>query len=149
MLRKNNITVEEKFKQYNLYLNYSDLNLRINNVELLNEIEKFVFFAKNQIAKTVQEKEILYLDKYANLFSEYVNNRISSKQRAEMNAEFNEFLKRTKARYGEIDVAKIRRHFEIMQGFYDTAIKRNEIMVENLLKVASGVTSLIVGGFHT
>lgn len=149
ILQQNNIAIDNKFKQFNLYLQYYDANKRINFVELLNEIDKFVFFVKNQFAKTVQEKEILYLDKYTNLFADYANNKVSSKQRAEMNAEFHVFLQRVKARYGEINVERIKKHFDVMQGFYDTAIKRNEIMVENLLKVASGVTCLIIGGFHT
>jgi hypothetical protein len=149
LLNSKNLIVDKKFRQFNLYMNYSDVNRRINNVELLNEVDRFVFFIKNRIAKTVQEKEILYLDKYSNLFADYVNNRVSSKQRSEMNAEFSDFLKRAKIRYGEIDIEKIRKHFDLMQGFYDTAIKRNEIMVENLLKIASGVTCLIIGGFHT
>jgi len=149
LIQEKNIRVDDRFPQFNLYQSYAEINARINNVELLNEVDKFVFAVKNRIAKTVQEKEIVYLDKYSDLFSDYVNNKISSKQRAEMNSEFAGYLVRVKARYGEVDVDKIKRHFEIMQGFYDTAIKRNEIIVNNLLKVASGVTALIVGGFHT
>ncbi len=153
----NNIIVGRSYYNLNIYFDYLERSKNIDEIKMLDE--------KHDLEKELCEKymfdygdgnKIVDLSRGLELYEKYVNNMINRREGEKWLYERKSFYE-ILSEIGEKILyrnkfdkyrKKMREIEEKMNGFYETAEKRNESLVNNLVKLGNGKKVMIVGGYH-
>jgi hypothetical protein len=161
LLRTKNLNIGNGYPVLSEYLKYIDIKKSINEIEMLEETASLEFNIKNNIAKTRDQKEIVYLEKYLDLLKKYITNSITVKQTKEYLDEENNFYTRLESfiKRNESDISweyGVSNYFQFikfadntMKGFYSIAEKRNTYLTSHMLEQNNKVNVIVTGGYHS
>lgn len=173
---KFNLLEQKSLKNINLFFEYLILNQNLNPVDLTVKETQLIRELNDKYAKTQNEKNIYFLQRYLTDLSSYLNNKMTA-------AEYDFFIQNLSKfkllwkKYIDIDdIINVTQYFDLFTDFYKDNIERNRIFVKNMLgkmpktaqnglriksninhnekifkEVSSGrkIHVVITGGFHT
>ncbi|MFC1566916.1 hypothetical protein ACFL4A_03640 [bacterium] len=160
IVRARNILLGKSYQNLEAYFRWLETKEKIDELMLNEEIGEYVYSIKELSASSDEMKETIFMSRYIELAEAYITNSASVRMCEEFESKEKEF-------YGlleknRIRLSKTKEKIMEMKRFYDTAMKRNEIMVTNLLelphppslpkrgsrKVLPHYSIMLVGGFH-
>jgi hypothetical protein len=160
ILDKNKISYLE-YENLNSYFEYLEYKERIDNINLLSELDELRFKIEDKLVIGNDAKKVLMCDRYTDILNKYIHNEASFRETQIWEAKRTEYYKSAneiipKLRYKNI-FTDIQKYLidaeENMKGFYKLANKRNEIMVNNMVsrlkEENSSVGVMVVGGYHS
>jgi hypothetical protein len=146
LVKIKNIRAEKASPNFIKYAEYINREDSIDKVLLEEELYEYLAFAKESFSKNKLERDMVNLEKYILLIEDYVTNNISAtkKELLEKNRKTITYLMDKYTENAEVIDKKLNE----MTDFYNTAIKRNEVLANNTMACKGKVIAIVVGGFH-
>ncbi|MFH1715518.1 MAG: hypothetical protein ABH857_04950 [Elusimicrobiota bacterium] len=148
ILKEKNISIKEKFPEIDKYFVYKTAMNTIDGYGLNNEIQEYKYGLKMDLAKTSYEKELVYIDRYAEDINEYISNNASRAMYDDFKTQQIKIINLLQAHY-KGSIVKIKEKLDIMGEFYKLAVERSEALVGTLFKYNSDARVIVAGGFYT
>ncbi|MFH1790652.1 MAG: hypothetical protein ABH885_01540, partial [Candidatus Omnitrophota bacterium] len=166
LANENEIDIPKKYKNLEKYIMYTEIYSQIDNERLFDEIELIVDAIKAKMFKNDDQRELDKLWKDVTIIIGFMKIELTNKEYEYYQAhkasfrpdDFVAFINNQSARYGlsynmEVPDEGLTRVFGRLIDFYEIALKRDKILVDNMFKGMDGkktdVGVLITGGFHT
>lgn len=166
LAEENDITLSKNYENLARYIVYSKIYAKIDNEKLFDEIDVLVAAIKDTMFQNDDQRTLDTLWKNVTVILGFINIELTNKEydyysRNKENfgpAGFISFINKYSARFGlsynvDIPDEELSSVFTKLIDFYEIALKRDEILVNNMFKGMKGkktdVAVLITGGFHT
>ena len=162
----NGISITETYKNLSKYIVYTKIYSKIENEMLFDEIDNLVSAVKEKLFQNDSQRILDKLWKNVNIVLGFINIELTNKEYEYYVKHKNEFVPSSfvsfvdeqSSNYGisysvTIPEDHLNKVFERLIDFYEIALKRDKVLVDNLFKGMHGkktdVAILITGGFHT
>lgn len=154
ILLKKNIN-PYNYKNLSSFINYETEINKLNNLEILDEINIFFgvslenYFKKNDISYDFY-KNYLYLNVLKNYLTNHITNEeyIFYKDKIDIN-EIIEFSRKINISLEKNEIDLLLNTYKVITNFYNEIEYRNKAIINNLLKQKkSKIKALVIGGFH-
>jgi len=164
--RENEISLADGYNNLARYIMYTRIYSKIENEPLFYEIDGLVMAIKEKMFKNDDQRELDSLWRNVIITLGFMNIELTNteyehylKNKADFSPDkFMAFINDQSSRYGlnyriDIPADHLNKVFDRLIDFYEIAIKRDKVLVENMFKGMNGqktdVGVLITGGFHT
>ncbi|MFC1546481.1 hypothetical protein ACFL4O_02050 [bacterium] len=148
LLAKKGISVKKSFPNLYRYYSYLDASDKIDKSKLFENISRYIYDIKYNLAKTAEEKDLIFIDYYLKLVKLYITNNISISQYSDFEQNKERLFEKLRVYY-KGNFSLIKEKLGIMQEYYKLAIKRSEILASNLLKYEGDILPIVIGFFYT
>ncbi|MEA3369058.1 MAG: hypothetical protein U9Q24_01705 [Candidatus Ratteibacteria bacterium] len=155
----------KSYPQFYNYLNYLELSERIDGVKLIKEVKSVEEGIKEKLFKNNEERKLNEISENLRLLTNLINLQMtpdeyelySAKKSDFKLSSWLEFLNARAAKYKlnkqTLDTSLIDNNLETLESYYQAALKRDAVLVENTIakmdEDKEAIAVLIAGGFHT
>jgi hypothetical protein len=159
IVQRDGILIANRFPNLYRYFAYLEREKQINDLQLHQELEHIIYTIKENMVKGKGLiEEVWFCDTYLDMFEKYVQNDIDRESLEKYFTQKNLWYKSMTDvcdKFSYINIfEKNENMFKkidfIMSKFYQYALKRDEILSQNMLKLMSGhkIGAMVIGGFH-
>lgn len=166
LAEKEGIISKKLYKNLALYVDYIATYEKLKRDEFFKELNEIRDKLSEALCKTEEQKRLFMISNGLSILTAFLRLKLSPEdfdyykaKRGDFDlGEWKGFLKKHLRRLGietavPEDTSVIDENLEILEGFYDTAFKRDRAFLKNSLdkmeKEKEGLAVLITGGFHT
>ena len=166
LAKEKNISITKKYEDFSRYIIYSRIYAKIDNEGLFDEIDELLVAIKENMFRNDDQRTLDKLCKDVNVALGFMNIELTNKEHEYYQENKNEFgpanfiifINKQSERFGlscniSTPDEELNNAFTKLIDFYEIALRRDKILVENMFKGMRGkktdVAVLITGGFHT
>ena len=168
LCEKENINIDDDFKDLSMFLKMNEIGAQINGIKLVLEERQLVEQIKMALSYSLQEYEITYISDFEKYFKDYLQYKLTENDWIYFKRGFAKF-NALYGKYASVNrIKEIENDFEQLNKYYEINDARNDVFVKNLLqnkvceqvsqkvrsseevlKNSKDVIVAVTGGFHS